>query len=53
MNEPINLPDLEQVIPYVRVRAIIQQNPDHIIMVKYPCRMRIVLPVWRAGVDKW
>jgi Pyruvate/2-oxoacid:ferredoxin oxidoreductase delta subunit len=39
VNEPINLPDLEQVIPYVQARAIIQQNPDHILLVKCPCRM--------------
>jgi Pyruvate/2-oxoacid:ferredoxin oxidoreductase delta subunit len=39
INEPINLPDLEQVIPYVRARAIIQQNPDQILLVKCPCRM--------------
>jgi Pyruvate/2-oxoacid:ferredoxin oxidoreductase delta subunit len=39
VNEPITLPDLEQVVPYVRARAIIQENPDHIIVVKCPCRM--------------
>jgi Pyruvate/2-oxoacid:ferredoxin oxidoreductase delta subunit len=39
INEPINLPDLEQVIPYVRARAIILQNPDHILLVKCPCRI--------------
>lgn len=39
VNEPISLPDLEQVIPYVRARALIQENPDHIILVKCPCRM--------------
>jgi Pyruvate/2-oxoacid:ferredoxin oxidoreductase delta subunit len=39
VNEPINLPDLEQVIPYVHARAIIQQQPDHILLVKCPCRM--------------
>lgn len=39
VNEPINLPDLEQVIPYARARAIIQKNPDHILAVKCPCRM--------------
>jgi len=39
INEPINLPDLEQVIPYIRARAIIQQNPDHILLVKCPCRL--------------
>jgi hypothetical protein len=39
VNEPINLPDLEQVIPYVRARAIIQQNPDHILLMQCPCRV--------------
>jgi hypothetical protein len=39
VNEPVNLPDLEQVIPYVRARAIIQDSPDHILLVKCPCRM--------------
>jgi len=38
VNEPVNLPDLEQVIPYVQARAIIQQNPDHILLVQCPCR---------------
>jgi hypothetical protein len=39
VNEPIYLPDLERVIPYARARALIQQNPDHILLVKCPCRM--------------
>jgi ferredoxin len=39
VNEPIDLPDLEQIIPYVRARALIQQNPDHILLMKCPCRM--------------
>jgi len=39
VDEPIDLPDLEQVIPYSRARAIIQQNPDHILLMKCPCRM--------------
>jgi Pyruvate/2-oxoacid:ferredoxin oxidoreductase delta subunit len=39
VNEPIDLPDLEQVIPYVRARAIIQQNPDHILLMQCPCRL--------------
>jgi ferredoxin len=38
VSEPIDLPDLEQVIPYVRARAIIQQNPDHILLMQCPCR---------------
>jgi len=39
VDEPINLPDLEQVIPYVRARALIRQVPDHILAVKCACRM--------------
>ena len=38
VNKPINLPDLEQVIPYKRARAIILENPDHIAVLKCPCR---------------
>jgi Pyruvate/2-oxoacid:ferredoxin oxidoreductase delta subunit len=38
VNKPINLPDLEQVVPYKRARAIILENPDHIAVLKCPCR---------------
>ncbi len=38
VNEPIQLPDLEQVIPYVRARDIVLQNPDHIVALECPCR---------------
>ncbi len=38
VNEEIRLPDLEQVIPYKRARAIILQNPDHIVVLECPCR---------------
>jgi ferredoxin len=38
VNEPIRLPNLEQVIPYVRARDLILQNPDHIIALDCPCR---------------
>ncbi len=38
VNEPVHLPDLEHVIPYVRARDIILQNPDHIIALECPCR---------------
>jgi Pyruvate/2-oxoacid:ferredoxin oxidoreductase delta subunit len=38
INEPISIEDLEQVIPYVRARAIIQDNPDKIIAIECPCR---------------
>jgi NAD-dependent dihydropyrimidine dehydrogenase PreA subunit len=38
VNEEINVPDLEQVIPYKRARAIILKNPDHIVALDCPCR---------------
>ena len=38
VNEDINIPDLEQVIPYKRARAIILKNPDHIVALDCPCR---------------
>ncbi|MGD9048039.1 MAG: 4Fe-4S binding protein [Anaerolineae bacterium] len=38
INQPIELPDLEQVIPYVRARALILHNPDQIIVMECPCR---------------
>jgi len=37
-NKPINMPDLEQVIPYKRARDIILKNPDHIAVLNCPCR---------------
>jgi Pyruvate/2-oxoacid:ferredoxin oxidoreductase delta subunit len=38
INEEINVPDLEQVIPYKRARAIILKNPEQIIALECPCR---------------
>ncbi len=38
LNLPLNLPDLEQVIPYKRARSIILKNPDHIALLDCPCR---------------
>lgn len=38
VNEEINVPDLEQVIPYKRARSIILKNPDHIVALDCPCR---------------
>jgi ferredoxin len=38
VNEPVNIPDLEQVIPYKRARALILKNPDHIVALNCPCR---------------
>jgi ferredoxin len=39
INQPVNLPDLEQVIPFERARALILENPDHVLQVKCPCRV--------------
>jgi ferredoxin len=38
VNEDVKLPDLEQVIPYKRARAIILKNPQHIVALECPCR---------------
>jgi Pyruvate/2-oxoacid:ferredoxin oxidoreductase delta subunit len=38
VNEPIRVKDLEQVIPYIKARAILQENPDHIAVLECPCR---------------
>jgi Pyruvate/2-oxoacid:ferredoxin oxidoreductase delta subunit len=39
IHEPLDLPDLEQVIPYKKARAIILENPDHIVVLDCPCRV--------------
>jgi Pyruvate/2-oxoacid:ferredoxin oxidoreductase delta subunit len=38
VSQPIALPDLEHVIPYVRARALILRNPDQVIVMECPCR---------------
>jgi len=38
VKEPIRLPDLEQVIPYTQARAILEKDPDHIVVLDCPCR---------------
>ncbi len=38
VGQEINLPDLEQVIPYKRARALILHNPDLIVALQCPCR---------------
>ncbi len=38
VKEPINKPDLEYVVPYTQARAIILENPDHIVALECPCR---------------
>jgi len=37
INEEINIPDLEQVIPYKRARSIVMKNPEHIVALDCPC----------------
>jgi Pyruvate/2-oxoacid:ferredoxin oxidoreductase delta subunit len=44
INEPIVVKDLEKVIPYVRARSIILENPDHIIALNCPCRKHAEKP---------
>ncbi len=38
INKPLAMPDLEQVVPYRRARALILKNPDHIAALQCPCR---------------
>jgi Pyruvate/2-oxoacid:ferredoxin oxidoreductase delta subunit len=38
IKEPLAIPDLEQVIPYTRARAIIMENPENIVALDCPCR---------------
>ncbi len=44
VNEPIEIEDLEQVIPYVRARSIVLENPDHIVALECPCRASMENP---------
>ena len=39
IHQDIDVPDLEQVIPYKRARSIILRNPDHIVVLDCPCRL--------------
>jgi ferredoxin len=38
IQQDIAIPDLEQVIPYQRARALILKHPDHIAVLQCPCR---------------
>jgi ferredoxin len=38
VQEAINLPDLEHVIPYTKARDIIMTDPEHIVILDCPCR---------------
>lgn len=44
INEEIQIPDLEQVIPYKRARSIIMKNPDRIVALDCPCRAAMETP---------
>ncbi|MFN2146455.1 MAG: ATP-binding protein [Anaerolineales bacterium] len=50
INQPIKVPDLEQVIPYVRARSIILENPEHIIALDCPCRRYAENPCYPMDV---
>jgi ferredoxin len=38
IEQEIRIDDLEQVIPYPKARALILQNPEHIVVLDCPCR---------------
>jgi ferredoxin len=38
VNTPLEITDLEQVIPFQRARALILEQPDHIVALECPCR---------------
>jgi ferredoxin len=38
VREAIHVTDLEHVIPYARARAIVLQDPDHLVLLECPCR---------------
>ncbi len=39
VNEEIRITDLEKIVPYTRARAIVLENPDHIVVLDCPCRV--------------
>jgi len=44
IKEPIQIEDLERVVPYTQARAIIMENPDHIAVLDCPCRAYVENP---------
>jgi len=38
VHEPVDLPNLEYIVPYAKARDIILKNPDHIAVMDCPCR---------------
>jgi Pyruvate/2-oxoacid:ferredoxin oxidoreductase delta subunit len=38
VKENLNIPDLEQIIPYPEARSLILENPGHIAVLDCPCR---------------
>ncbi len=44
VKEPIHKPDLEHVVPYTQARAIILENPDHIVVMECACRAAVENP---------
>ena len=38
LDRPIHIEDLEQIIPYESARALLLEDPDHIVALECPCR---------------
>jgi ferredoxin len=38
VKENINLPDLENIIPFAKARELVFLNPDHLAVIECPCR---------------
>ena len=38
VHEEVKITNLEKVIPYLRARDIVMQNPEHILAIECPCR---------------
>jgi ferredoxin len=38
LDQPIELQDLEKIIPYAKARDIVLSDPDHLVVLECPCR---------------
>jgi ferredoxin len=39
INRPVEIHDLDQIIPFKKARDIVLKNPDHIVVLDCPCRV--------------
>lgn len=44
LDQPIELQDLEKIIPYARARDIVLSDPDHLVVLECPCRASVEHP---------